>query len=120
MRPALLGLLLALGPGCAYRVSLHSDPAGAQVTLPSGQTVSTPAEAQLRWRPFGKQEVTVQAAGYRPLTVDLRKSEIRLSHYLRDAIFRPSTLTGASRGRVTLVLVPEHGSVGTWTADEVP
>lgn len=117
---ALLLLLPLLGSSCAYRVALASNPAGAQITLPDGTTVSAPAEAQLRWRPFGKQEITAQAAGYRPVTVDLRKSEVRWAHYVRDAIFRPSTYVGAPRSEVEIVLVPEHGSVGTWTADEVP
>lgn len=116
----MVSLALLLGSGCAYRVSLASLPSGAQVTLPDGSTIATPSETTLRWKPFSKQEITVRAVGYRPLTIDLRRSEVRLSRYIRDALFRPRTWRGEPRGEIELVLVPEHGGAGTWTADEVP
>lgn len=119
IRAALLAVALA-APGCAYRVTIASAPAGAQLTLPDGSTPSTPAETTLRWRLFGRQLVTATAPGYRPLTVDLRRSEVRWLHYPRDTVLRPNRLTGAPRGHVELILVPDHGPTGTWTADDVP
>jgi len=105
---------------CAYKVRLVSEPAGAQLTLPNGEQVMAPAEVTLKWVPFGHQPLTCQASGYRTLTLDLRKDEVRWSHYVRDTIFRPRTLFGAPRGTVRLVMVPEHGGVGTWEAEDVP
>ena len=115
-----LAFLLWCGSGCAYKMKLASSPAGAEVTLPSGETVVTPTVVKLRWAPFGKQMVIARAAGFRPLEVDLRREEIRASHYFRDALFRPKTWLGAPRGEVSLILVPEHGPVGTWTPEDVP
>ncbi len=108
-------------PGCAYKMQLNSAPSGAEVRLPDGSAVVTPTEeVTLRWAPFNRQPVTVLAAGYRPLTIDLRRHEIRFGHYIRDTLLRPRTLLGQSRGTVYLVLVPIHDHVGTWDADDVP
>lgn len=119
-RGILVALLVLFSQGCAYKLKLASNPAGAEITLPNGQTVVTPSVVKLRWVPFGKQMVIANAAGFRPMEVDLRSQEIRASHYLRDAVFRPKTWLGAPRGAVSLVLVPEHGPVGTWSPDDVP
>ncbi|HHO53767.1 MAG TPA: hypothetical protein ENK18_23565 [Deltaproteobacteria bacterium] len=105
--------------GCAYRVVLTSS-IPAQVTLPSGRIVTTPEEVTLRWAPFGHQRVRVEARDHRPLEVDLRRSEIRLHHYVRDTLGRPATLLGAPRGEVHFLLIEEHGPAGTWSAGEVP
>ena len=118
--PATLLLCLVCGSGCAYKMKLASNPAGAEVTLPSGETVVTPTVVKLRWAPFGKQVVIARAAGFRPLEIDLRQEEIRASHYVRDGVFRPKTWLGAPRGEVSLILVPEHGPVGTWSPEDVP
>ncbi len=110
---------LALG-GCGYRVALTTTPATAVVQLPGNRgTVVTPAEAVFRWAPFGHQVITATADGYRDLEVDLRSHEIRGSRYITDTLFRPATLFGRPRGEIRLVLVPEHGPVGTWTADDI-
>lgn len=102
--------MLALWLGaCAYRVTLTSAPDGARVELPSGRVVATPATARLEWVPFGHQRVTASAPGFRPMTVDLRDSEVRLGHLLHRS----------ERRVVELILVPEHGPAGTWTRDDV-
>jgi hypothetical protein len=117
VRAALLALLL---PGCAYRVTLASRPSAVTVALPDGSRVTTPAEVRLRWVPFGHQRVTATADGYRPLTVDLRRDEIRWSRFVIGTIAHPSVLSGKPRGEVELVLIPEHGPVGSWTEDDIP
>ena len=114
MRWAIAAVLLT--SGCAYHLKLETEPAGAQVLLPDGSVVTTPTETTLKWGPFSRQEVVASAPGYRTLTVDLRRTEVRFGKYIRDAIFRPSTLQGAPRGQVELVLIPEHDPAGTWTA----
>ena len=118
MRTMMMCVLLL--QGCAYKVAISSVPAGAEVLLPDGSTITTPGETVLRWAPFNKQSVTVLAAGYRPITVDLRRSELRAGRIARDSLLRPATLAGAPRGYLSVILVPEHGAVGTWTEDEVP
>jgi hypothetical protein len=117
MRSALLALLLT---GCAYKVQLNVEPAGAEMLLPNGAIAVAPSEVKLRWVPFGHQRIRVTAPGYRPLEIDLRHSEIRAGHYVRDTLLRPSTLLGNPRGAVLLVLVPEHDGVGTWEPEDVP
>lgn len=112
--------LLVLTQGCAYRVAIGSSPAGAQLTLPDGTSTATPAVVKLRWVPLGEQIVTAAAPGYRTLQVDLRRREVRWTHYPRDLLLRPATLRGAPRGEIDLLLVPVHGPAGTWTGDDVP
>jgi hypothetical protein len=120
----LLAVLLAtttfLSQGCAYKVSLSSIPTTAAVQLPGDRgTVITPTDVVFRWVPFGHQVITATADGYRPLELDLRDHEILGRRYLTDTLFRPATLFGRPRGEVKLLLVPEHGPVGTWTPDDV-
>lgn len=113
--------LLACGAllgGCAYKVELTSAPAGARVTLPDGLEVYTPEVVTLRAAPLRAQPITVSAPGYRPLTVDLRRREVRLWRYVSDGLFRPGTTVGAPRGHLELVLVPQHGPAGSWTAED--
>ena len=113
-------LALAWPSGCAYKVALSSQPTPARVTLPGDQgSVITPAEVVFRWAPFNEQVIQVTADGYRPLEVDLRTHEIRMGRYLTDTLFRPATLFGQPRGEVRLMLVPDHGPIGTWTAEDV-
>ncbi len=122
------GLVLASGAsgvsgasGCAYKVTLTSQPELTEIVLPGkGGTVITPVDVTLRYVPFGKLPIVASAPGYRPLELDLRKSEVRLGRYITDTLWRPATLFGRSRGVVRLVLIPEHGPVGTWVEDEVP
>ena len=113
-----LGCLLFLS-SCAYKVDLLSQPPGASVELPTGQTITTPATVKLKWAPFNQQRVVVYAPGYRTLYLDLRKTEVRASHYITDTLFRSKTLTGASRGEVEFLLIHLHGPSGTWSGDDV-
>ena len=106
--------------GCAYKVKLNSNPLAASVTLPDGTTVVTPADVTLRYVPFGHQRIVVSAPGYRVVEMDLRKSEIKLGRYITDALFRPRTWFDAHRVQISVVLVPNHGPVGTWDPAEVP
>ena len=110
-------MAILLVSGCAYKVELTSAPAGARVSLPDETEVFTPQVVTLRASPFLPQEVTVFAPGFRPLTMDLRRSEIRLWRYGTDALFRPRTLFGAPRRTVQFVLVPQHGPTGTWSSE---
>jgi hypothetical protein len=112
--------VLMMTAGCAYKVRLRSTPQPAEVTLPQGRTVLTPDVVRLRWVPFGHQDVTVFAPGYRPLTLDLREREVRLGRIIGQTIRHPSTLWGEVRGDVYFVLVPDHGPAGTWAEQDVP
>ncbi len=102
-----LALLVLLG--CTYTLRVVSEPSPALVQLQDGRRISTPGEVKLRWRPLRRTTATVTAAGYRPLEVAL--------HRLR---LRSGRAFSGQRGEVLVVLVPEHGPVGTWSADEVP
>lgn len=111
MRP--LFLLALASPGCSYTLAVESLPQPALVQLPDGTRVTTPGEAQVRWAPFNRQVVTVTATGYRPLVLDLRDRHVRWFRYIR----RPF---GPVRSEVEFVLVPTHGSTGTWSENDVP
>ncbi|MCB9665760.1 MAG: hypothetical protein H6732_16750 [Alphaproteobacteria bacterium] len=113
MRTARAGLLLclaALAGGCTYAVRLVSDPPGATLTLPDGTTAVTPHLARFRRGP--SQLVHVQAPGYRPVDIDLQRTEGRLLRYIGGAVFQRG-------GReVTILMVREHGPIGTATDAE--
>jgi len=114
----MIGLLLA---GCAWRVHVESSPIAAQVLLPDESRVVTPAEVKLRWVPFGSQSIAVSAKGYRPIEVNLRRDEIRFFRYVGTTV-RGARRYGekGSRGEIRYMLVPDHGPVGTWTAEDIP
>lgn len=120
MRGALLLPLLLMTGGCAYKIKLNTNPLAANVALPDGTSVVTPAEVTFRYAPFGRQRIVISAPGYRVVEMDLRKTEIKLVRYISDALFRPRTWLGEARGQLNIVLVPNHGPVGTWDPAQVP
>ncbi len=103
----LLGLIAFGGEGCAYSVRLLSQPEGASVLLPDGSGTVTPGQARFRYRAGGHQIVRVEAEGYRPLVVDMQRTEGPILRYIGGAIFQKG-------GReVTFVLEPDRPPVGT-------
>ncbi len=99
VRSALVLALLAAAPavaGCAHRVAVTSDPAGAYVSLGGERVGVTPAELAV---PFvGPRVLRVELTGYRPLEVRLAAIPAR---------------------SVELRLVPDHGAAGTWEPGDV-
>ena len=81
-----------------HRVHVTSDPPGATLHVGKKLVGSTPQDFKV-WRvPFKPMRVRVQARGYRPAVVNLRKAR------------------GAA---VEVLLIREHGDAGTWTSDDV-
>lgn len=109
----LLGLVL-LCSGCAYKVALKSTPSAVLVELPGGAVLPTPGTYVARWAPFNSVPIRATARGYRPLEVDLRRTEVRFGRFLIRG-FR-----NQPRGEVQLIMVPEHGPVGTWIEQDLP
>ncbi len=107
LRQALLALFLATGPaGCSYKVRLLSEPNGAEVRLPTGETVRTPITAQFRNTPFKPQTIFVEAPGYRTLIVSMQRTEGRLLRYVGAGMFQKG-------GReITFLLEPLHAPSG--------
>lgn len=104
---ALLALIALGGEGCTYTVRLLSQPEGASVLLPDGSGTVTPGQAKFRYVAGGHQIVRVEAEGYRPLVVDMQRTEGPILRYIGGAIFQKG-------GReVTFVLEPERPPVGT-------
>jgi hypothetical protein len=93
----LFGVLLL--PGCASTLSAYSQPIGAIVELESGERLVTPTELSASVWPRPRQTIEVHATGYRRL-------ETRVPYF--------------SRGQWMIVLVPEHGPVGTWDENDLP
>lgn len=109
--------LWALLSACALRVQVATVPEGALLWLPDGQAVTAPAVARLPLG-LGDQPVTADLAGYRPLTLDLRGRGLQRLD-LVEGLWHPLRgLRKAPSRRVTLVLVPEHGTSGTWTPED--
>ena len=86
----LFGLL-----GCAAKVQVESRPPGALVTLPNGDTMTTPNEVYVGFWPWARKRVVVTSPGY-------REARIRLRRGIRH---------------VEIVMIPEHGPAGTWTPE---
>lgn len=103
----MLALLALGGEGCTYTVRLLSQPAGASVLLPDGSGTVTPGQARFRYRAGGHQIVRVEAVGYRPLVVDMQRTEGPILRYIGGAVFQKG-------GReVTFLLEPDRPPVGT-------
>jgi len=90
------------------------------MTLPSGETVVLPHEVDFRWKPFARRRVQVSAPGYRTLEFTLTRQLIQETDYLTDIIGNPAEAVGDKpRRTLELVLVPEHGPAGTWSAEDI-
>lgn len=89
--------------GCTYTVRLLSRPDNAIVTLPDGRVTATPDTVTFRvGRP---QLVRVEARGYMPLVVDMRRTEGRPGRMVEAGL--------TQRGReVTFLLEPERPPLG--------
>ena len=76
------------------KVTVDTRPTGA--TLEWKETVATsPGTVTVPFYPFARRKVQVSSPGYRPVTVILRRKD----------------------HQIEVVLVPEHGPVGTWTPE---
>ena len=102
MEPKVKWLLLTLllAAGCSQRIRVRSQPSTADILLPDGRRLLTPAQFRLKRTPFRAQLAEVTAVGYRPMIIDLRRR--------------------GSRRDLYVVLVPEHGPAGSWTESETP
>jgi hypothetical protein len=119
-RALVLLSLLAFGAGCAYKVEVISRPPGALMTMPGGETVVLPQEVDFRWRPLARRRVQVSAPGYRTMEFTITRRLVQETDYLTDVVGNPSEALGDKpRRTLELVLVPEHGPAGTWTAEEL-
>lgn len=122
MRPrlALLALLAVLAAGCAHRVRVESDPQGASVKAGKRMRGPTPQELTFLWLPFRALPVRVSAPGYR--AVELHAHEYAGLWTFTKELFglRFRRLAGLEpRATIQVVLVREHGPVGTWTEEEI-
>lgn len=113
MSRVLLAIAVGIAGGCRYRVQVDVKPSPAVLELPDGRQAIAPGVIDVRWAPWNRQILRASAVGHRPVVVDLRKEEVRFGRFIRRGFRSP-------RGRVELILVPEHGPTGTWTQDDVP
>ena len=108
-------LLLGLLGGCTYTLALRSQPNGARWVVEDADEPTvwvSPADVELRYRPFKAQRVRVELEGYRPLTINLRQVAGGPMRFARRGI-------ALREGReVEVLLVPEEGPLGTQTPDE--
>lgn len=121
MRALALSLILcALGSGCAHRVRVESDPPGAAIKVGRRARGPAPQELTMLWLPFRPIKVRVSAPGYR--TVTLKASDYAgFGVFTRELLtLRFARLAGVKpRATIQVVMVREHGAVGTWTEEDV-
>jgi hypothetical protein len=92
-----LGLLLGLA-GCMQKVTVISDPAGAEVRLGRALVGTTPTVVEVRNLPFSENVLKVRANNQR--TVEIKVKRFRL------------------KSQYEAVFVRKHGRAGTWTVEE--
>ena len=124
MRHALSGLVLAglVLSGCAHRVEIVSEPAGASVTFDRrGAAGLAPVAVQIWDVPLSRPGVRIALVDYRTVHLDLRR-EIRPFDRLRDVVMLrwSRAFSRAPRATHHVVLVPRHGPAGTWSPEDVP
>jgi hypothetical protein len=122
MRRHLASILLAVAllPGCAHRVLIQSDPPGAAIWTGRRARGPAPQELTFLWLPFRPIKVRVTAQGYRPTVINVGRyaspgvilRDLLGLHFKRLAGLEP-------RATVSVMLIREHGAVGTWTEDDV-
>jgi hypothetical protein len=93
------GLALLLGlVGCMQKVTVISDPAGAEVRLGRALVGTTPTVVEVRNLPFSENVLKVRANNQR--TVEIKVKRFRL------------------KSQYEAVFVRKHGRAGTWTVEE--
>jgi len=112
-------LVLALLAGCAQKISLISDPVGAQVRMGSREVGSTPVDVVVWSVPFQHPKARLTFPGYRAMEVDLgpdreplkRTWDLLSLHWKRAFALVPA-------GSHEVLLVRRHGPAGSWTSEE--
>ncbi len=103
--------LAAAASGCTYTVRLLSDPSGASVTWWEDGVIReqlvTPAELTVPRKASGHVWLAFEAPGYRPLQIDLQRTEGPLLRYIGAA-----TLQRGGR-EVKVLLEPDRPPVGS-------
>jgi hypothetical protein len=113
-----------LSLGCVWRLQIASQPTGAEITLPDGRRVTTPADVQVPFSLVKPAPLVASAPGYRTLKLDLTRrvgpglAEINLVRLVTWRLTHPIASADPGR-RMELRLVPEHGPSGTWGLEQV-
>ena len=119
VRAALALAALVLG-GCAHRVIITSEPAGAVVKMGKRNVGVTPMELTTRWWPFRSLPVRISASGYRAVELDLAYDLNPFSIAGEICTFRWGRLLGMRhRNTHSVLLVETHGLSGTWDAESI-
>lgn len=119
-RPALLLPLALALTGCAHRVLLKTDPAGARVSVNGEPMGFAPTTVQVLWVPFKPLEMQVELPGYRTVTLDLQKDlgPIRLLTEVARPWRWDRWWGGEARRQHEILLIRYHGRAGTWTPED--
>jgi hypothetical protein len=114
-----VGLWALVGLGCAHRVELTSEPPGAEISVRGRPVGASPVELRVWWVPLGHLPVHAELQGYRDLDLDLQ-GDLGPVRILGEILtFRVPRLLGLKpRSSHQVVLVREHGPVGTWTPSD--
>lgn len=81
IRPLALLLLLFIGSGCFSRTYIYSKPTGAAVTIDNSRSLGhTPIELDEQVWIWTKHNITVQADGYHPQTIQIRSTGLNIGY----------------------------------------
>ena len=105
--------------GCSQKFRIESTPSGASVYQGSTKVGETPLTHTAKWRPRKEIPLRIQLPGYRPIIIDCGKDLGYLS-VGGDAIrFKfPELLGMKERSTTHVLLIREHGGVGTWRPND--
>jgi len=117
MVPIFLLLLPLLG--CMHKAQITTDPLGAEVAWRGAAVGTAPIELTTLWLPFRDMSVEVQLPGFRGTVVDLSRDIGPLRATGEFLSLRWGRLFGFRARTVHQIrMIPEHGPVGTWSAEE--
>lgn len=106
--------LLPAMAACVHRVELTSSPPGAAVYQDDARVGTTPVALDV-----GSRDVRVELAGYRTIEMRLPATTGAWGFVAEAVTFRWRRARGrVLHSRHELLLVEEHGGVGTWSLEE--
>lgn len=111
---------MILASSCAHRITVVSEPVGADVVLRGRELGPTPVEVVLWTNPFVRPRATLSFPGYRRVRVDLSRNRRPLRRFRELLVLRwRRAFALVSVAEHEVLMVPNHGPAGTWTPEDV-
>ena len=119
MRPGIGLLAFMLLSGCVQKISIVSDPVGAQVRVGRRDWGTTPVDVRVWSIPFRRPVARLSFPGYRGMEVDLGPDKQPMHRLWELLTFRWGRAVGrVPAGAHEVILIVKHGPAGSWTTPE--